>query len=340
MRINPDCLWAMRRRDVIKVIAGSAAAWPLAVNAQQPSATRRLGFLGIGLENDPFAKANASAFTEALDRLGWKEGANLHIDWRWYGADAALAGRQAIELLALKPDVVFAGGNPAVEAFQRQDKSIPMVFALVSDPVGMHYVDSLSRPGGNTTGFASYDPPIYTKQLQLFTQISPAATTVAALYNPETATYAGQMLRAMEAGAKSLGVSLRDAPCRDDAGIETVMAAVARDGGGGVLALGDIFNLQHRQTIMALAFKYRIPTVVPARQMLEAGGLLAYSIDIPDLFRSAATYVDRILKGAKPTDLPVQTPTKFELRVNLKTAKTLGIIVSDRLLATADEVIE
>jgi putative ABC transport system substrate-binding protein len=243
-------------------------------------------------------------------------------------------------MIALKPDVVVAGGNPAVEAIRRQTKSIPVVFALVSDPVGMGYVDSLPRPGGNTTGFSSYDPPIYTKQLQLFTQISPAATTVAVLYNPETASYAGQMVRAMEDGGKSFGVSLRDAPCHDDAEIETVMAALAQKGSGGLLALGDVFNQVHRETITALAFKYRIPTVVNTRQMLEAGGLMSYTTDIPDLFRRSATYVDRILKGEKPADLPVQAPIKFELRVNLKTAKALGITVSDTLLGTAEEVID
>jgi putative tryptophan/tyrosine transport system substrate-binding protein len=329
----------MRRREFITLLGGTATAWPITARAQQ-LAVRRIGFLAIGLKGDAFTKTNTAAFIQGLAALGWKDGVNLNIDWRWYGADSVLAERQAAELIALKPDVVIAGGNPAVEAFRLRTKTIPIVFALVSDPVGMGYVESLSHPGGNITGFASYDPPIYTKQLQLFSQIAPPAKTVAVLYSPETATYASRMLHAMENAVKAIGISVRDAPCHSDAEIEAVMMALAQAGGGGLLALGDIFNVVHREAIAALAFKYRIPTIVPTRQMLEAGGLLAYTTDIPDLFRRAAGYVDNILKGARPAELPVQTPTKFELRINLKTAKVLGIALPPTLLATADEVIE
>ncbi len=204
----------------------------------------------------------------------------------------------------------------------------------------MGYVESLAYPGGNITGFMSYDPPIYTKQLQMFTEITPPAATVAVLYNPATAQYASHMLRAMDDGAKSIGVTVRDAPCHDDTGIEGVMSTLAQEGASGLLALGDVFNQVHREAIVALALKYKVPTVVNTRQITESGGLMSYALDIPDLFRRSTDYVDRILKGEKPADLPVQAPTKFELRINLKTAKALGITVSDKLLGTADEVIE
>jgi putative ABC transport system substrate-binding protein len=280
------------------------------------------------------------AFAQTLSALGWKEGANLHIDWRWYGADLALAEHQAAELVALKPDLLLAGGNPAVEGVRHHTKTIPAVFALVSDPVGLGYVESLAHPGGNITGFSSYDPPMYTKQLQMFTEITPQATTVAVLYNPETAPFGSPMVRLLENAAPSIGVTVQDAQCHDDAGIEAVMASLSRGGNGGLLALGDIFNVAHRETIVALALKYKIPTFVNARPIIEGGGLMSYGPDFPDLFRRSATYVDRIFKGEKPADLPVQTPTKFALVINLKTAKALGVTIPPKLLFTADEVIE
>jgi putative ABC transport system substrate-binding protein len=328
------------RRQFMSAIGGTAVAWPLAARAQQRGEMRRLGFLGPALANDMFAKDIVAAFAQGLGALGWKEGVNLSIDWRWYGADAALAERQTAEVIVLKPDVILAGGNLAVEKVRQQTKVIPVVFALVSDPVGMGYVESLAHPAGNITGFISYDPPIYTKQLQMFTEITPPAATVALLYNPATAPYASHMLQAMENGAKSIGVAVRDAPCHDDTGIEAVMATLAQGGAGGVLALGDVFNQVHREAIVALALKYKVPTVVNTRQITESGGLMSYALDIPDLFRRSTDYVDRILKGEKPADLPVQAPTKFELRINLKTAKALSITVSDKLLGTADEIIE
>ena len=330
------------RRQFISALGGSAAAWPLVARAQQRDGIRRLGFLGPALASDMFAKDIIAAFAQGLGALGWKEGVNLSIDWRWYGADAdaALAERQAAEVLALKPDVILAGGNLAVEKVRQQTKVIPVVFALVSDPVGMGYVKSLAHPDGNITGFISYDPPIYTKQLQMFTEITPPASTVALLYNPATAPYASHMLQAMENGAKSIGVAVRDAPCHDDTDIEAVMATLAQGGSGGLLALGDIFNQVHGKAIVALALKYKVPTVVSTRQITESGGLMSYALDIPDLFRRSADYVDRILKGEKPADLPVQAPTKFELTINLRTAKALSITVSDKLLGTADEIIE
>jgi len=240
----------------------------------------------------------------------------------------------------MNPDVILAGGNPAVEKVRQQTKTIPVVFALVSDPVGMGYVESLAHPGSSMTGFMSYDPPLYTKQLQMLTEITPPVRTAAILYNPQTAPYAGRMMQAMEAAAQQIGVTLRDAPCHDDAGIEAVMAALASTSSGGLLAIAEIFNQMHREAIGSLALKYKIPTNVFSPQMIASGGLMSYAIDFPDLFGRSAVYVDRILKGERPADLPVQAPTKFKLTLNLKTAKAIGIEFSSKLLALADEVIE
>jgi len=328
----------LNRRGVIGLVGG-AAVWPLAARAQQ-HVLRRLGFLSVGVPNDAFGKNNTDAFLQGLGALGWREGVNLQIDWRWYSADAALAEQQAAELVALKPDVLLAGGNPAVEKVRKQTVAVPVVFALVSDPLGMGYVESLAHPGGNMTGFMSYDPSLYTKQLQMLTEIIPPVKTVGILYNPQTAPYAGRMLRAMQDVAQSMGVTLRDAPCYDDAGIEAVMAALAREDSGGLLLIAEIFNQMHGEVITTLALKYKIPTNVFSRQLAESGGLISYAIDFPDLFRRSAAYVDRILKGEKPADLPVQAPIKFKLTINLRTAKVLSLTVPLRLLATADEVIE
>jgi putative tryptophan/tyrosine transport system substrate-binding protein len=331
----------MRRRDFITLVGGTAAAWSFAAHSQQSSGTtRRLGFISLGLQNDAFYKATSTAFLQALAALGWKEGSNVQIDWRWHGADAALAESQAEELIALKPDVLFAVGNPVVEKIkqQTQTRTIPVVFALVSDPVGMGYVDSLAHPRGNITGFMTYDPPIYTKQLQMLAELTPPARTVAVIYNPETAPYAGHMVRAVEEAAKSIGVTVRNAPCRDDAGIEVVMASLPP--GGGLLTISEVFNQMHGQAIGGLALKYKIPTVVFTPQMIASGGLISYTIDFLDLFGRSASYVDRILKGDKPANLPVQAPTKFKLTVNLKTANAIGVTVAPALLNNADDVIE
>ena len=330
----------MRRRELLAMLGGAALVWPNAAPAQQPAAMRRLGFLGPALPTNPMAKASAAALLEGLKAQGWKEGVSLTIDWRWYGEDAALAARQAAELVALAPQVILAAGNIAVEPIRRQTHTIPIVFALTSDPVGMGYVESLAHPGGNITGFSSFDPPIYTKMLQMLTEIAPPPRTVAVLYNPQTAPYAGRMLHALEDGAAALGIALRDAPCHDDAGIAAVMAALAGDERGGLLALGDLFNQVHQKAIIAGALKFRIPIVVNTVDMTASGGLMSYTIDIPDLYRRAASYADRILRGAKVGELPVQRPTKFETAINLKTAKEIGVTVSQTLLATADKVIE
>jgi putative ABC transport system substrate-binding protein len=330
----------MRRRDFIALLGSAAIVRPVAPRAQPRVGIRRLGVLSTASAN-PLRQSIVAALVQRLRALGWKEGDNLQIDWRfWPGVDLALLGRQAAELVALGPDVLLAGGNAAVEAVRRQTKTIPIVFTLVSDPVGMGYVESLAHPGGNVTGFSIYDPPIDTKRLEMLTQITPRPANVAVLYNPDTAPYAALMLRSIGDAAKSLAVTVRDAPCHNDEEIEALMAALAHDGRGGLVALADAFNTNHREAIVALAARYRVPAVYGDLAFTPIGGLMSYATDIPDLFRRASDYLDRILKGVKPSDLPVQLPTKFWMAINLKTAKALGVSVAPFLLNTADEVIE
>ena len=299
---------------------------------------RRLGVL-MGT-NDPVGQARAAALVQALGALNWKDGGNLRIDWRWGGADAALFERYAAELIALGPEVLFASGNPEVEALRRRTSTIPIVSALMNDPVGQGIVASLAHPGGNITGFGSYDPSIASKWLGMLTQITPPVARTAALYNPATAPFLGPMLRAIKDAAPTLAVSARAAPVNNESEIEAVMAGLAREERGGIVVLPGPFSIEHADAIVALTARYRLPAVYPYRIFPATGGLMSYGIDGPDRFRRAAAYVDRILKGERPGDLPVQRPDKFELVINLKTAKALGITIAPSLLATADEVIE
>jgi putative ABC transport system substrate-binding protein len=331
----------MRRRDFLGVM-GSAGAWPLAARAQKVESVRRLGVL-MGSANDTVGRANATALVQGLGALGWKEGGNLRIEWRWTGGDgggnAALFERYATEVLAFEPEVLMAG-TAAIEAVRRHNSTIPIVFTNVTDPVGQGFVESLAHPAGNTTGFSNYDPPMAGKWLTMLTQITPPIGRVAVLYNPATTPFAGLMLRAIEDTAPSLKVAVRAAPVNDDAEIEALMARLAREERGGLLVLPNLFTTVHRNAIVTLAARHRLPAVYAFRYFTRIGGLMSYGVDQPDLYRRAAVYVDRILKGAKPRDLPVQLPTKFELVINLKTAKVLGITLAPSLLGTADEVIE
>ena len=277
---------------------------------------------------------------QGLGALNWHDGGNLHIDWRWAGGDPVLYERYAAELIALDPEVLVAWGSPNVAALRRQTSTIPIVIVNVTDPVGQGFVDSLARPGGNITGFTDYDPPMAGKWLGMLTQIIPTVAHAAVLFNPATAPFAGMMVRVIEETAPSLAVAVRAAPCHDDAEIEAMMAGLAREERGGLLILPENFSIVHRDIIVTLAARYRLPAVYPHRFFTESGGLMSYGIDPPDLFRRAASYVDRILKGAKPADFPVQNPNKFELVINLKTARALGITVAPLLVDTADEVIE
>jgi putative ABC transport system substrate-binding protein len=323
------------------VLAGIAAALkPRTLLAQPRGGTRRLGVLMALRANDPEGQACAAALVQGLGALDWRDGADLRIDWRWAGGDAALFERYAAELVAPAPDVILAFASPSVEALRRRTTTIPVVFTVVSDPVGQGFVASLARPGGNITGFSAYDPPMAGKWLQMLTQIAPPVAHIAVLYNPLTAPYAGQMLQAIEEAALSLAVAVRAAPCRDDTEIEAMMAGLAHEERGGLLALQDPFTSAHRNAIVALAAQYRLPAVYPYRFIATIGGLMSYGTVYVDFFRRAAGYIDRILRGAKPAELPVQAPTKFELVINLKTARALGITIAPSLVAAADEVIE
>ena len=328
------------RREVIGLIAGALAA-PFAARAQQPvDRPRRLGVLSVTASDDPIAQVRTAVLKEGLAALGWKEGENFRFEWRDGNGERARIARFAGELVALEPDVILTVGTPCVDELRRRTSTIPIVFAVVTDPVGQGIVASLSQPGGNITGFTDYDGPMAGKWLEMLSQITPRVTTVAVLYNPETAPFAPLMLRAIENAATSLSVTVRAAPVDDGAGVTTTVAALGREKNTGLLVMPDFFTLSNRALIVTSAARAAVPAVYWSRVFVDDGGLMAYSTDTADLLRRAASYIDRILKGASPSELPVQNPTKFDLTVNLKVAAALGVTVSPSLLATADEVIE
>jgi len=327
------------RRAVFAGIAAALAPRPLPAQEQSRDGMHRLGVL-MGVSDDPLGQTRAAALVQGLSALNWHDGGNLRIDWRWAGGDPALYERYAAELIALDPEVLVAWASPSVAALRRRTSTIPIVIVNVTDPVGQGFVESLARPGGNITGFTDYDPPMAGKWLWLLTQLIPPVVRAAILFNPATAPFAGMMVRVIEESAPSLAMTVRTAPYRDDAEIEAMMTGLAREERGGLLILPENFNIVHRDAIITLAARYRLPAVYPYRFFTASGGLMSYGIDPNDLFRRAASYADRILKGAKPADFPVQNPSKFELVINLKTARALGITVAPLLLATADEVIE
>jgi putative ABC transport system substrate-binding protein len=330
----------LKRREFITLLGGAAMAWPIAARAQQGERMRRIGVL-MGSPNDAVGHANATALVQGLGALGWQEGSNLRIALRWCGGvDPALFERYVAEVFAFGPEVIVGLGTAEMAAVRRRTSTIPIVFTNVTDPIGQGFVQSLAHPGGNITGFSNYDPPMAGKWLTMLTNITPPVARVTVLYNPATAPFAGLMLRAIEEAAPSLKVTVRAAPVNDDAEIEALMVGLAREERGGLLVLPNLFTTVHRDAIVALATRHRLPAVYAFRYFTAIGGLMSYGIDQPDLYRRAAGYVDRILKGAKPGDLPVQRPTKFELVINLKTAKALGLAIPDNLLALADEVIE
>jgi putative ABC transport system substrate-binding protein len=329
----------MKRRQFITLLGGAAVAWPLAARAQQALRVRRVGVLMGAVESDPARRSQLAAFRGALAKLGWREGSNLGIEVRW-GADPELCARYAAELVALGPEVLLADSSPSLEALHRQTRTIPIVFVTVADPVGQGFVANLAHPGGNITGFSVFDAPMASKWLEMLTQITPPVTRVAMLFNPATTPYANLILQAMEEAAPSFAVAVRAAPVNSDSEVDAVMAALAREGRGGVLVLTSIFTATNRDAIITLAARHRLPAVYAFPFFAEAGGLMSYGVDVADVHRRAADYVNRILNGDKPGDLPVQTPTKFHLVINLKTARALDITVATSLLAIADEVIE
>jgi putative ABC transport system substrate-binding protein len=331
----------MRRRDFITGIAGSAAAWPLAARAQQAGPMRRIGMLMGFAESDSQAQAFAAAFREGLQKLGWAEGRNIRIDTRWATpSDVELRQRFAKELIALQPDLVLAATTPTIAAMLQQTRTVPIVFVNVADPIGSGFVASFPRPGGNVTGFSTMEPTMASKWLELLKEIAPRVARVALLFNPATAPYFEYYLNPFKAAAASFGVEAIVASVRDTSEVESVVAAQARQPNGGLAVMPDAFTVTHRAEVISLAARHRLPAVYPFRFFTEAGGLLSYGTDLVDNYRRAASYADRILKGAKPSELPVQAPVKFELVINMKTAKALGLDVPVQLQQRADEVIE
>ena len=328
----------LRRRGLIAAFLG-AAAWPLAGRTEQPERTRRVGVLLLWPENDPMARASVTAFAQALGHLGWIEGKNIRIDYRFAAGDPNLFKTYAAELVGLMPDVLLADASLAIAALRQQTRTIPIVFVNVSDPLGQGFVKSLARPGGNITGFTAYDAPLMGKWVQLLKEIAPNVTRVVVIFNPNTAPYATPLNRAIEAAAPSFGITATFAPVHDDAEIEEAIAAEAREPGGGLIAFPDSFNVAHRAVISAAAARHGLPGI-GTPDFPRAGGLMSYSFDTVEVHAQGASYIDRILKGANPADLPVQQPTKYSMVINLRTAKTLGLTAPPAVLALADEVIE
>jgi ABC-type uncharacterized transport system substrate-binding protein len=329
----------MRRREVITLLGG-AAAWPLAARAQPTTGMPRIGVLMGYAESDRQGQANVAAFQGGLQKLGWTEGRNIRLDTRWAAAQADLMQRFAKELVELQPDLILTQNTPATAAVLQQTRTIPIIFANVSDPVGSGFVAGLPRPGGNVTGLIDIDASMAGKWLGLLKEVAPRVARVAFLFNPVSAPFAEYYVTPFKAAAASFAVEAIAAPVRDTSELESVVAGQAREPDGGLIVMPEAFMNVHRAEVTSLAAHYRLPAVYPRRFFAELGGLLSYGNDQSDNFRRAAGYVDRILKGEKPADFPVQTPTKFELVINLKTAKTLGLTVPFGLLNAADEVIE
>jgi putative tryptophan/tyrosine transport system substrate-binding protein len=328
----------MRRREFITLLGSAAATWPLAVRAQQP--TRRVGVLMSRVENDPEGQARVQAFLNGLQQLGSGEGRDVRIDIRWTAGNPADADKYAAELVALRPDVIFASASRNVMALQRATRNVPIVFANVIDPLGAGFVASLARPGGNTTGFSAFEYSLSGKWLELLKEIAPNLTRVAVLRDPSLAAGIGQFAVIQALTPPSLGVELTPIDAQDPSEVERALSAFAHERNGGLIVTGSPIAVAQSKLIIALTLEHRLPNVYGYRYYPASGGLASYGPDAIDQHKRAASYVDRILKGEKPADLPVQAPTKYELVINLKTAKALGITVPPTVLGRADEVIE
>ena len=332
----------MKRREFIAFLGGAATssfAWPRGLVAQQPDGLRRIGVLNPTAENDPERRPRTMAFQEALQKLGWTEGRSVRIDHRWAGPDPERLRAYAAELVGLKPDVIVATTAFALRPLQRETSTIPIVFINIYDPVGAGFLASLAHPGGNITGFTLGEFSIAGKMLALLKEAAPQVSRVAVILNPDQSPQVA-MWRAIEAAAPSVGVRVTATEVHDAVEIEQPIEAFAREPNGGLIVVPSPITTLHRELIIALAARHRLPAVYGFRVFCAAGGLLSYGTDVLDSYRQAAVYVDRILKGAKPNDLPVQQPTKFELVINLKTAKALGLSIPESFLLRADEVIE
>lgn len=328
----------MRRRKFITLIGG-AAAWPLAAGAQQPDRIRRIGVLNGLAETDVEVQIYDAAFGKRLNELGWIDGRNIHIDYRWGAGSVERIRLYAKELVQLNPEVIFTFTTPATAALQAETSTIPVVFAA-SDPIASGFVASLANPGGNMTGFINFEASLGSKWLGLLHDVAPRVSRVALMFNPNTAPFAHHYLATFRSAASALAVEPIEAPVYGAGEIEFFVTMLGRNPGAGLIIMSDTTMVVHRELICSLADRYRLPTVYPYRFYIIGGGLMSYGVDLADLFRGAASYIDRILRGKKPNELPVQLPTKFELIINLKTARALGLAIPPTLLATADEVIE
>jgi putative ABC transport system substrate-binding protein len=328
----------MRRREFISLLGGAAAVWPLAAIAQQADQVRRIGVLSNIGESDLEAQSMVTALHEELRKLGWIDGRNLRVDHRWAAGNPERATAFAKELVALKPEVIVGHTTPSVIALRKQTGIIPIVFVQISDPIGSGFITNLARPDGNLTNFES---SMVGKWVELLKEIAPGVERVAFLFNPQTAPYVTRYYQGpLETSARSLGLQPSASPVHDASEMESAVIAFSREPGGGLIVMPDSFNIVHRNQIIALATLHRLPIISPYRFMVEEGGLMSYGVEPVELFRRAAAYVDRILKGAKPAELPVQAPTKFELVINLKAAKAIGLTVPSQLLARSDQLIE
>jgi putative ABC transport system substrate-binding protein len=329
----------MRRREFITLLGGTAVSWPVTTRAQQPAPVRRLGVLMPEAETDVQSQNRRKALEQAFTVLGWKLGKNLQIEYRWAAGDPEQTKVAAAELVKLAPDVLLGAATPAVRALQQATNTIPIIFVGVTEPVAQGFIPSLSHPGGNLTGFTNIEATFGEKWLELLKEVAPRVTRALVIYNPETTAVTG-FPNSLNAAAQKLSVALSTALVHQLADVEIAAAMLAREPSGGLIVLPDPFTLTHHKLVVEAAARHQLPAIYAFRSFAIDGGLVSYGVDIPDLFRLAAGYVDRILKGEKPADLPVQQPTKFELIINLKTAKALGLTVPQALLVAADEVIE
>jgi putative ABC transport system substrate-binding protein len=331
----------MRRREFITLVGGAAASWPFGTEAQQSDRVKRVGVLFVRAQNDPEGQAHAQVFEQAMQKLGWAQDHNVRFDNRWAAGDAERISTLAKEIVDARPDVIVGHTTAAVAALLRETRTIPIVFIAVTDPIGSGFVTSLSRPGGNVTGFIDLEPSLGSKWVELLKQMAPNLTRLGCIFNPATAAGGGSYyMSSVETAASSLGVRAVAAPAHNAEEIERVLTSLAQDPAGGLVVMPDIFNGIHRDLIISTANYLRVPAVYAFRFFATGGGLASYGVDLTDLFRRGAVYADRVLRGGLTADLPVQLPTKFEFVINLKTAKDLGLEVPSSLLARADEVIE
>jgi putative tryptophan/tyrosine transport system substrate-binding protein len=341
MKANAPSSKAMRRRDFVAGIAGMTVAWPLAVRAQQGKRMQRVGLLSPYSETDGEARIQLAEFRDALHQLGWQEDGNVRVDARWAGGNGGRIRVLAKELIAFQPDVIVSRTTPVTAVLREETRTIPIVFVSVSDPVGAGFVASMARPGGNVTGFTNVEASLGGKWLELLKQLTSNLTRVAVLFGRKTSPDGGAYyLRLVEESAALIAVKVIPLPVEDGAGIDHAIGDFAREPAGGVIVTPDPTTTVHRNRIIEMTASHQVPAIYPFRYVVAEGGLISYGVDITDLYRRAAGYVDRILRGDKPTDLPVQAPVKFELAINSRTAKALGLTVPLTLLATADEVIK